>query len=299
MSHPRPGYLIRTNAQGFRSDWNFQEKRNGKPRILFFGDSNTVGDGVDNPMRFSDVLGSELDCETYNFGLSGSGTDQQLLIREHLAFPYEADLVILCPYESNIMRNVVAYRQAVNRVTGKVIKLPKPYFELRDNLLTLHNQPVPKEREEMNSLEEVGNHKTLRSFTKMILKHIPQSRRLAVSLTDRKNAYSSPSSKPWHLMRILLERFVDHTRVPVIIFPLPAETCFVDRRTPSYLKRYHEWHAEYRKFTLVDILPTIRKIPLSERKRLHFADDPHFNELGHALIAKALMEPVRRLLAQS
>ena len=46
------GYYVRSNSLGFRSDVEFKEKKNDKPRILFFGDSNTAADGVSNNFSF-------------------------------------------------------------------------------------------------------------------------------------------------------------------------------------------------------------------------------------------------------
>lgn len=77
------GYFIRTNSQGFRSNVEFSTERKARPRILVFGDSYTAGDGCDNEQRFTDRLGEALDAEVYNFGMSGSGTDQQLLISKN------------------------------------------------------------------------------------------------------------------------------------------------------------------------------------------------------------------------
>ena len=70
------GYFFRTNSEGFRSDINFKKKKE-KLRILFFGDSNTAGDGVSNENRFSEKLGNYLNAEIFNYAVSGTGTDQQ------------------------------------------------------------------------------------------------------------------------------------------------------------------------------------------------------------------------------
>ena len=40
--HESGGYYVRTNSLGFRSNNEFKEKKGNKPRILFFGDSNTA-----------------------------------------------------------------------------------------------------------------------------------------------------------------------------------------------------------------------------------------------------------------
>ena len=108
------GYYVRTNSLGFRSDIEFKTEKNNKSRILFFGDSNTASDGVSNNERFSELVGNHFNAEVYNYGLSGSGTDQQYLIWKKYAQNVKADLIVLCVLVENIERNKVAYRQTIN-----------------------------------------------------------------------------------------------------------------------------------------------------------------------------------------
>ena len=142
------GYYVRTNAQGFRSEIEFVKRKSGKPRVLFFGDSFTAGDGVDNRARFSDLIAEELNAEAFNYGLPGSGTDQQLLTLEGMAKDVEADLIVLSVYVENIERIVAPARVAFERATGRRLLIPKPYFTLEAGRLLLHNQPVPRHRKE-------------------------------------------------------------------------------------------------------------------------------------------------------
>ena len=47
VDHEGGGYLLRTNAQGFRCNHDFDApKSDGIYRVLLFGDSYTAGDGV-------------------------------------------------------------------------------------------------------------------------------------------------------------------------------------------------------------------------------------------------------------
>ena len=78
--HDSGAYYVRTNSEGFRSDSEFEKIVLIDPRLLFTGDSITAGDGCGNEERFSELVGEVLDAEVYNYGLSGSGTDQQLLV---------------------------------------------------------------------------------------------------------------------------------------------------------------------------------------------------------------------------
>lgn len=82
IEHEGGGYLIRANGAGFRSDREYQRQKDPNTfRVLVFGDSFDAGDGVPNKARFTDVLETLIGgAEVYNFGLSGTGTDQQYFI---------------------------------------------------------------------------------------------------------------------------------------------------------------------------------------------------------------------------
>ena len=61
VRHEGGGYLVRANADGFRSDHDFREpKPAGRYRIALFGDSYTAGEGVSNGQRFCDLLEERL-----------------------------------------------------------------------------------------------------------------------------------------------------------------------------------------------------------------------------------------------
>src|SRR5262245_51667514 len=96
------GYSVVANGQGFRSDVEFVRERSGRPRIVFLGDSFTAGDGCDNHQRFPELTGESLGAEVYNYAVSGTGTDQQLLIYEKFARHAAADLIVMCVYVENI-----------------------------------------------------------------------------------------------------------------------------------------------------------------------------------------------------
>ena len=123
------GYYVRTNSLGFRSDVEFEEKKKNNPRILFFGDSNTAADGVSNCERFSELVGEYFNADVYNYGLSGSGTDQQYLIWKKYAQNIEADLIVLGVLVENIERNKFAFRETLHPHTKKHILTAKPYFK--------------------------------------------------------------------------------------------------------------------------------------------------------------------------
>ncbi len=148
------GYYVRTNSSGFRSDIEFKKEKNNKPRILFFGDSNTAADGVSNGERFSDLVGENFKADVYNYGLSGSGTDQQYLIWKEYARDIKADLIVLGILVENIERNKVALRESINSFTKERSFIPKPYFDYEDNKLILKNYPVPRINDNFSAINK-------------------------------------------------------------------------------------------------------------------------------------------------
>ena len=108
------GYFLKTNSSGFRSDIEFRKKKGKQKRILFFGDSNTAGDGVSNKERYSELLGNKFNCEVYNYGVSGTGTDQQYIIWKDYAKKVDADLIVLGVLVENIERIQRKYRETLN-----------------------------------------------------------------------------------------------------------------------------------------------------------------------------------------
>ena len=143
IQHESGGYLIKTNSLGFRSEFEFNPtKTENYKRILLFGDSYTAADGVSNKKRYSDVLMQMLpNTEIYNFGMPGTGTDQQYLIYKEYAKGIEHDLIMIVVLVENIRRVTAQYRVYLNDKNERVV-FQKPYFQLQDKTLVLKNIPV-------------------------------------------------------------------------------------------------------------------------------------------------------------
>jgi len=313
IPHENGGYFVRTNALGFRSDAEFEKARGARPRILFFGDSFTAGDGVDNAERFTERVGEALDAEVYNFGLSGSGTDQQLLIYERFARDIACDLVVLCVQVENIERIQARYRESVDRSSRKRVLVAKPYFTLEHGKLQRHHDPVPRERPEAGGAE--GRHATsnfpepLRRFQKQYDQHIKVARpelhqalietrgrlrRLGLKATGRQPYpdYASADSAGWRLMQAIVERFkAARADVPVLIVPLPTPE-YLDGAEPVFQRRF-EALADPRT-SVLDVTGPLRALAEPERKRLSFPNDVHYSPLGHRHLGRLLAADIGR-----
>jgi carbamoyltransferase len=308
------GYYVTTNAQGFRSDVDFQPEKGGRPRILFFGDSFTDGFGVSNHERFTDRMGRTLDAEVYNYGLTGSGTDQQLLIYEHCARDVAADLVVIGVMVENIQRIVRSHHRSIDRYSGQYLYLPKPYFTLDGGGLVLHHSPVPRERSEQepDSFETIEKHiepawhrflhGLRRLYYRPELAKLRQARPAAILQNDlfarflqKANfqpyeAYLSAESAGWQLMEAILRRWIELVApVPVLIVPIPDS--FFYRTTalePVYQKLYERLANPARNVHVADITTPIMRLSPEERARLPFQHDFHFSPYGNQRVAQII-----------
>ena len=313
-------YYVTTNAQGFRSDTEFERARTGRPRILMFGDSYTAGDLCDNGDRFSDRLAALLGADVYNYGLSGSGTDQHLLIYREFARDVEADLIVLCVQIDSMRRIQVSHRESIDRVTRQRVLVPKPYFVLEDGELRVRQVPVPRERPPVGAVDPAAQPAPTRvtDWRHALLHQLrtrggsipmppglrPGSRlRSTLYRLSRVQPYpefKSTASAGWRLMRAILDAFIrEASPTPVLIVPVPTWEYYWHGAAPVYQKFFAELQDERRGVHVADVSTPLINLPRATRGRLAFRGG-HFTAFGHAEVAKHIASAVkeRRLLTE-
>jgi hypothetical protein len=123
----------RHNQLGFR-DVEFQ--RDGRPVLLFLGDSFVWGVDAEADERFTDLLRARLsNYQTINAGVSGFGTDQEYLLLQRIWPTVKPDVVVLIFCTDN--------DRADNQTSIRYDGYRKPLFVPSDSGLTLSGQPVP------------------------------------------------------------------------------------------------------------------------------------------------------------
>lgn len=300
IPHEGGGYLVRVNQMGFRSDCEFAaEKSPNTKRILLFGDSYTAGEGVDNAQRYSDRLAKWIpNLEVYNFGLPGTGTDQQFLTYQEYAQRIDHDLLILAVLVENIRRNIAHYRIYQDE-EGKEVCFAKPYFEMAEGKLVLKNAPPARQpiqerdlpQAEKGFVERGGRLHWLRNtIRKMGLKEAAQkiTRYQPFPEYDRTDAY------PWQLMKAILKEWVFHHPKLVLLLPIPFYSYIEGTSNPTNMQKRFQELADELSCSLFDPLPDLKNYPLSQRRQFRFKQDIHLSPLGHEAIAKALAPVIRK-----
>lgn len=297
------GYLVRTNARGFRSDFEFELRKPAATfRILLFGDSFSAADGVRNEDRYSDLLGSLLPgVETLNFAMPGTGTDQQYLIFREETAGFEYDLVVVAVLVENIRRIVARYRPFHDE-DGERGYFAKPYFSLgADGTLDLRGTPVPPEPLSFEQLPEAerahidagGRFAGLRKLANALgARDIIQK----VTRYQPVPEYDDAADPAWRLMRAILARFIAESRSPVLLLPLPLHQ-HIEKTAPAdgYQARFAELHDPLR-VIVHDPLAHLQARDPAERRALRHAHDIHLTRAGHRVIAESLAAGVRPLL---
>lgn len=316
---PAGGFLVRTNAAGFRSDKEVRQTCDPSVfRALLFGDSQTAGDGVANAQRYSDLLEAAVPgLEVENCAVSGTATDQQYLTWQEMAPATPHDLVIIAVYVENIRRitrRVVKVRDASEAEVYRA----KPYFELDGERLVLGNVPVPKQPWTDATLPaELLPHVFCYGQENILLKNPSRSlaalkralaslgpfRRVAKQLLTRLSTfqpvpeYDHRQSPAWRLMRQILKNWIAESYVPVLLLPLPLYFSLhglSDAR--NYQARFNELTKETG-CTLLDPLPAFMKLSRDERAAVWSDAFGHISAAGHQVIAELLRTNIATFMA--
>jgi hypothetical protein len=307
VDHEAGGYLLRTNRDGFRCRHPFEKKKpDGTFRVLLFGDSYTAGDGVSDKYRYGEVLESLLPgLQVYNFGLSGSGTDQQYLIWREFAQDLEHDLVVIGVLVENIRRIVARYRP-YETPDGEPLLLAKPYFTRSgDGALELHNVPVPKEPlcetavsgGDAQHVDRGGRFEWLR---RTINRMGPDVKERIQRLTRYQPlpAYDRADHPDWLLMKAILTRWTDELSTPVVICPIPLYQYVEETASPkSYQARFLELERPPA-VRIHDPLADFQQVPRAERRSYRFEGDCHLTPAAHEVLARSLVGCIGPMMEQ-
>jgi hypothetical protein len=313
------GYLIRVNDAGFRCDHNFDnEKPSSIRRILLFGDSFTAGDGVSNGKRFGDLLETEIPkLEVYNFGLPGTGTDQQYLAYKEYARNIDHDVLIIAVFVENIRRVAAHYRIFLNE-NGEHLCYAKPYYELIEGKLHLKNVPPDKEPHtvqeiplsERNAIDFGPPLKKMDTFfERWGVKNFGNVLRNLLNTWGIKGyiqklirnqplpEYNYPANTAWLTMRAILEEWIHDHPKPVLLVLIPHSQYVEGIADPrQYQARFRELEKAV-DCGVYDSLPDLQRFPLKIRRNFRYKEG-HFNKEGNAVFANLLVPVISDLLNQ-
>lgn len=277
----------------------------------------TAGDGVANGERFSDLLQKSIPyLEVYNYALSGVGTDQQYLSYLECG-DVDHDLLIIGVTTDQINRSnshVLTFRDA----NGREVFYAKPYYEIENNKLVLHNVPVPKRpwtketipQEEASFVDTGGRMfpRAQAALRPLVTSQYFRRFAAAIGLRDLLRPfkkpkpvpdYDSPDNPGWLRLRKILETWVHGSKTPVLIIPIPMWTQMEGTSdATAYQTRFRELEIET-KCDLHDPLPDLLAYPPDQRRGFRFKLDLHLSPKGHQAMARSLAPTIERIIQES
>ena len=275
-------HRVRINSAGWRDRERVLPKPAGVFRVAVLGDSFTWGHGVDDDKVYTRVLERIVGgVEVLNFGLSGSSTDQQLLILKRHVLAYQPDLVLL----------MVTRNDFFDTGRRRVGSYPKPMFVLSvDGALHLTNVPVP----------EVS---WLRRFHYRLRRHLGLLNLVEGVFRNHGNslpasAAASPAADRYRLMRALLMEMHDQSAgagaaFAICVTAMGAHT-YPDEIPREDLERLEmlQHLARSEAIPLLNLVPGFRSAARNTSSGrpdvLHYPEDLHWTIAGHRLAAKEL-----------
>jgi carbamoyltransferase len=235
------------------------------------------------------------EVQVFNFGLSGTGTDQQYLIwREHAA-QIEHDLVLIAVLVENI-RRVVARFRPFQSAEGEDVILAKPYFTLdSDGSLSLHNVPVPREPiprdalagEELASVDRGGR---LEGLRRAVNRLGPGAKALVQRITRYQPVpgYARADHPDWRLLEAILRGWVRELPGPVVICPVPLYQHIEETSSPKGYQARFRALEDPERVIVHDPLPDFRAHSPEQRRAFRFERDVHLTPAAHRVLAESL-----------
>ncbi len=288
-STPEFDVTIRTDAHGLRDDYHtaeIPEKPEGTTRMLFLGDSFTLGYTVEREDLFVDLLEKAWleegrKVEIINAGTQAYSTDQSLVWFGQNAAKFQPDVVVLFPYENDIWWNAQA----------KYLGQDKPLFDEKVNLIS-GDLPERKARGWFGSTA-IGN--LLRGSEKMPkVKVAGLEKPLSVEMTSRLVAPGEKTLEAEKRTQELIRRLADLSSAAgarFVICPIPSrEAVSPPEAIPAALDPARPYHLFVDTITGGNVVELLEPLRAAAEKGWtpYYERDFHLNAQGNLLLADHL-----------
>jgi lysophospholipase L1-like esterase len=268
---------VRINQEGLRDPEHSYARPNNGQRILVIGDSFTWGYGVEEADRFSPQMQAALNVEVINAGVSGYGTDQELLWLQNEGVKYDFDLVILQMAGNDIGDND---QHLVHTIYYK------PQFALKDGQLVLQGTPVPQASRQEKFVYTLTQESALAFFMVQgyfdLLTTYSNLKHQAQGASPASSGAQAPAA-PFALTLALVDKIKaiaasKHANFMIVSTPrwwnAPAGVTYPDLIASLRAKGY----------TVLDV----EAQPGFDAERMLIPDDGHWNAAGHKFVAGQL-----------
>ncbi|HPF15678.1 MAG TPA: SGNH/GDSL hydrolase family protein [Planctomycetota bacterium] len=258
-----------THSLGFRTPDRELVAPKGVLRVVMLGDSHTEGYTVDDDKTLAQRLDAALGdrVEVISLGVGGYSTDQEYLSYLEVGRAFHPDLVVLQFCSNDLPFNV----------SDRYWRGSKPYFVRYGDQLSLRGVPVPNTKTSGLLPAFVVEHSALFTFLEGQLRQLGVRRHVEQEV-DMEEA--------WKVTECLLRDLRDAVHADgaeLVCYHVNTEETDVDTRLQAVLQRT--------RVPYWDISPAYKV----DANNLWVSE--HWNELGQARVADALLPELRAALA--
>ena len=273
-----PGRHFTSNGQGHRAPNEFaKEVPAGRRRVLFFGDSFTMGVGVGDEHTYpAQVEARDPRIQSVNMGMGAYGVDQAYLWYERDGDAIAADAVVLAFIEHDFIRMATDFYMA-----------PKPQLRLDGDAFTVTNRPVP-ERDLGRRFSKAASQFTHTLDTSKVLRRV-----LAVfPQRERRPAAFAGSVLAERMFEAFAALAAERGHVPVLVYLPSLGDLEEDRPVREWLRKWTDG-ADVR---FADLTDRFRAAPPHAEL---FLPDRHYSEAGNGRAAEAIHDVLLAALGMS
>ncbi len=249
-----------------------------KPKLFFIGDSYTSSIEVSNEKSYFHLIGDSLDVEIFAYGQSGYGTLQEYLILDQYLDTIQPDFIIWQVSVNDFVDN----DYELELLSGYKVGLRRPYLTLADQII--YQQPIK------NSQRFFPYSQFLSFVCKKWETYQAKDQQIAEAyLPLHKTTPYPPFSKAVSITEQIVHKIKKR---------LPATTQLIafsaDRMPPSTTEFKRIFEAAGFPFLMkpVNVLRQAR----ADGQVVHARDKYHWNNAGHEIIAKELIEYLQPLV---
>lgn len=305
---------VTISSQGFRDREYSLAKPAGTRRILILGDSYCEGLQVEEEETFQAVLErhtayvpDQPPVEVINGGVSGYGTDNELLFYRHVGREFQPDVVVLSFFTNDLEDNSVELQRRFGEVE------PEPYFVLTNGELKLKDFPYPQRFDAVDFFlkQHFRSYRVARQrwHTARRSQAIRRANRgLPGQFTVHLDEYDVEHEAAWDLLKRLLLQVRQEVETDGAQFAVQLCTCswqvhpehleWFYQRYPALNDYVWDWPKPNRLLAqfcreqgiaCLDLLPSFTAHAAETGEELHFQGG-HWNVAGHQLAARQLQQ---------
>ena len=287
-------------------------------RTILLGDSFTEALQVPANLSFSELAEQNLNkvlarnnftIDIINTGVSGYGTDNELLFYQAEAKKYNSDIVILFLYVGNDIRN--NWYKLENIDVGG---FRKPYFTSQQgNKLLLHPNPDDRSDSVYTKIKLFLNqHLRLYAFLRRLrdqfqYKETLEKTGIPLDYNIYRKDYSPDWQTAWEITKTLLKELnntITSQNKKFVVFLIPSQLQihknYWRKEMETYKEMQHyEWDLnkpnrllnnflDANQIEHIDLMPHLLAAYHDSGKELYLKHDAHWNERGHHVVSKLL-----------